>query len=52
MEFNTKDMEGRPVDISQRHPVVKQLTLPRDAQTIANYSNPEFVLGGWKPVVE
>ena len=52
MEFNTKDMEGRPVDISQRHPVVKQLTLPRDAQAIANYSNPEFVLGGWKPVVE
>jgi len=32
--------------------VVKELTLPKDAETIANYSKPEFVLGGWKPVVE
>ena len=52
MEYNTKDMQGRPADVSQRHPIVRQLTLPRDADTIANYSTPEFVLGGWKPVVE
>jgi hypothetical protein len=52
MEFNTRDMQGRPIDMSKRHPIVKQLTLPRDAETIANYRKPEFVLGGWQPVVE
>lgn len=51
MEFNTMDMQGRPVDVAQRHPVSKQLTRPRDAKTIADYSTPEFVLNGWKPVV-
>jgi pectinesterase len=51
-EHNTMDMQGRPADVSQRHPIAKQLTLPKDAETIASYKNPEFVLGGWKPVVE
>lgn len=51
-EHNTMDLSGRPVDVSGRHPIVRQLTLPRDAQTIANYRNPEWVLGGWRPVVE
>jgi pectinesterase len=50
-EYNTMDMAGRPIDMSKRHPIVKILTLPKDAETIANYSKPEFVLGGWKPVV-
>ena len=50
-EYNSKDLNGRPLDVSKRHPVSKQLTLPKDAATIANYSKPEFVLGGWKPVV-
>jgi hypothetical protein len=50
-EFNSMDIDGRPLDMSQRHPVAKQLTLPKDAKTITDYSNPEFVLGGWKPVV-
>ena len=50
-EFNTREMAGRPVDMSVRHPIVRELTLPKDAETIANYSNPEWVLGGWKPVV-
>ena len=48
-EFNSTDLDGHPIDISQRHPVSKQLTMPQDAQTIANYSNPAFVLGGWTP---
>jgi hypothetical protein len=26
------------------------LTAAADAQTIANYSNPAYVLGGWNPV--
>lgn len=51
LEHNTMDMQGRPVDVSQRHPVSKQLTRPKDAKTIHDYSTPEFVLGGWKPIV-
>ena len=50
-EFNTVDLQGRPVDVSQRHPISKQLTQPKDAATIALYSAPESVLGGWRPVV-
>ena len=51
-EYNTTDMAGKPIDMSKRDPVSKQLTLPKDAKTIADYSRPEFVLGGWKPVVQ
>jgi pectinesterase len=50
-EFNTMDLQGRAVDVSRRHPVSKQLTRPHDAKTIADYSTPEFVLNGWRPVV-
>lgn len=49
-EFNTMDMDGNPVDLSQRHEIVQLLTLPEDADLIENYSTPEFVLGGWSPV--
>lgn len=51
-EFNTTDLEGRPVDLSRRHPVARQLTMEHDAATIADYRRPAFVLGGWHPVVE
>jgi hypothetical protein len=51
LEFNTKDLQGRPIDVSQRHPVSRQLQQRRDAKTIADYSTPEFVLNDWKPVV-
>ncbi|MES2178214.1 MAG: pectinesterase family protein [Gemmatimonadota bacterium] len=50
-EFNSTDMDRKPVDTTQRHPVSKQLTMAADAQTIANYSNPAYVLGGWTPVI-
>jgi hypothetical protein len=50
-EYNTRDLQGRPIDVAQRHPVSKQLTRPKDAKTIADYSTPEFVLNGWKPIV-
>lgn len=50
-EYNSRDPQGHPIDVSQRHAIVRQLTLPKDAETIANYQKPEFVLGGWKPVV-
>jgi len=51
-EFNSTDLDGHPIDVTQRHSVSKQLTQPQDAETIANYSKPSFVLDGWKPVVE
>jgi hypothetical protein len=51
-EFHSTDADGHPIDASQRHPVSKQLTEPQDAQIIANYSDPAFVLGGWTPVVD
>jgi hypothetical protein len=51
-EFNSTDLDGHPIDTSQRHPVSKQLTMARDATVIADYSNPAFVLGGWTPVVD
>jgi hypothetical protein len=38
------------VGVSQRKPESKQLTKERDAETIANYSNPAYVLG-WAPNV-
>ena len=50
-EFHSTDADGHPIDATERHPVSKQLTEPRDAETIANYSDPAFVLGGWAPVV-
>lgn len=51
-EFNTMDLQGRPIDFSRRHPVSRRLTMEKDAALIADYRRPEFVLGGWKPVVE
>jgi hypothetical protein len=51
-EYNSTGPDGKAIDVSQRHAVSKQLTVPQDTETIANYSNPAFVLGGWTPVVE
>jgi len=51
-EFNTTDLQGRPVDVSRRHPVTRQLSRPGDAKTIDAYSTPQFVLNGWTPVVQ
>ncbi|MEO6567312.1 MAG: pectinesterase family protein [Opitutaceae bacterium] len=48
-EFNSRDKSGQPVDVSGRLAVSRQLKLPADAAIIANYRNPEFVLGGWNP---
>ncbi|HVW22844.1 MAG TPA: pectinesterase family protein [Opitutaceae bacterium] len=49
-EYHSTNLaDGRPADVSRRHPVSKQLTLPHDAQLIARYSDPAFVLGGWNP---
>lgn len=50
-EFHSTNAGGRPIDVTQRHPVSKQLREPQDAQIIANYSDPAFVLGGWTPLI-
>jgi hypothetical protein len=50
-DFDTRDLQGQPVDVSKRHAVAKQLDRAQDAKTIADYRTPEFVLNGWKPVV-
>jgi pectinesterase len=51
-EFNTMDLEGKPVDVSKRHPASRQLTKEKDAKVIEDYSRPEFVLKGWTPVLD
>lgn len=49
-EYNSTNLsDGKPVDVSQRHPVSKQLKMPDDAEVIENYSVPSYVLGGWVP---
>ena len=51
-EYNSTDLDGHPIDVSQRHTVSKQLAMPQDKETIANYSNSAYVLGGWTPIME
>lgn len=49
-EFNTRTPDGKPADVSKRHPVSRQLREKEDAELIANYRNPTWVLGnGWVP---
>ena len=49
-EFNSRDAAGQPVDVSGRLPISRQLKLPDDAELIANYRNPVWVLGNaWDP---
>lgn len=50
-EYNTMDLEGHPVDVSQRLNVSQQLTLPKDAITLKEYQTPSYILGGWTPAV-
>ena len=49
-EYNsTNIIGGKPVEVSRRFPLSRQLTKEKDAGIIANYSNPAYVLGGWTP---
>ncbi len=48
-EFESIDLAGNRIDTSHRNPASRQLTMEKDVQTIMNYSNPAFVLGGWDP---
>ena len=48
-EYNSTNLsDGKPVDVSQRKPESRQLTKDNDAETIAHYSSPAYVLG-WVP---
>ena len=46
-EYNSTAPDGTPVDVSHRNPLSRQLDGTRDAQIIADYSNPEWVLAGF-----
>lgn len=48
-EFHSTDLEGHAIDAGQRIAGSKQLSGAQDRETIANYRNPAFVLGGWSP---
>ena len=49
-EYNSTNLkDGKPVDVSKRSPVSRQLTMKKDSEIITNYSNPTYVLGGWTP---
>jgi pectin methylesterase-like acyl-CoA thioesterase len=48
-EYNSRNADGSLMDLSKRSPLSKQLDKTKDANVIANYSDPSFVLGGWTP---
>jgi len=49
-EYRSHAADGTPVDVSRRAGYSRQLVQPEDADTIASYSDPVFVLGhGWNP---
>ena len=45
LEFNSHNPDGSPVDVSQRHPLLRQLDPLRDAELIGRYSDSHWVLG-------
>ena len=51
-EYNSHDSAGRPIDMSQRLTIARQLKLPDDGKAITNYGDPKFVLGAeWTPLL-
>ncbi len=48
LEYNSTDKEGRPVDVSRRHNLSRQLTLPDDAALLDLYRSPAQILE-WNP---
>jgi pectin methylesterase-like acyl-CoA thioesterase len=49
-EYNSTGLnDGKPVDVSLRHPASRQLTMEKDAAIVAHYRDPAYVLGGWTP---
>lgn len=51
-EYNSTNLSnGKPVDVSKRHPASRQLTLENDDIIIANYIQPAYILGKWDPAM-
>ncbi len=51
-EYNSRvGIDRKPLDARLRHPASRQLDKDRDAETIANYRNPAYVLGSWAPAM-
>ena len=51
-EYNSTNIsDGKPADVSRRHPASRQLTMEKDSAIIADYTNPAYVLGGWTPTM-
>lgn len=50
-EFNSTTLDGKPIDVSKRHPASKQLDGQKDAELIKSYRNPAYILEGWIPVL-
>jgi pectinesterase len=51
-EYNSTNIsDGKPADISHRHPASRQLTMENDSAIIASYVKPAYVLGGWTPAM-
>ena len=48
-EFNSRNPDGSPVDVSKRVPWSRQLDKVKDSKLIEDYSRPSFVLKGWTP---
>ena len=49
-EYNSHAPDGKPIDMSARFAGSKRLEKAADAETIAHYSDPVWVLGGnWNP---
>ena len=50
-EYHSRNPDGSLLDVSKRSPLSKQLDKNKDAKVIADYSNPAFVLDGWRPTL-
>jgi pectinesterase len=50
-EYRSRNLDGTPVDVRGRHPFSRQLTAEGDAEVIARYRDPSYVLGGWRPAM-
>ena len=47
--YTVYDPDSKPVDVSQRAPYSRQLTMGKNSIIIVNYSDPAWVLDGWEP---
>jgi pectinesterase len=49
-EYNSRNLDdGLPADTSRRHPASRRLETESDAESIAAYRDPAYVLSGWNP---